>query len=251
MIEFVRTPLEIVDGIEVFIPRAAADTSDEYRQKNPYRDERTKESSWDQSRVRMILAATAGTDLLDLGCGEGELSSALASKHRVEGLDTSISAVRLARDLVPQGHFIVGDAQDPPYASRKFDTVVLANIFEHVEAPCALLRAAHRLLRSEGQLIVSTPSRYKTRNLRRALTGRPVILNSPYHVTEYTNGQVAEMLRWCGFSLVSVKTNLKCRTMIGTLVAYGMQFGAKLVGSHVQVGDPTVYVATPRASASG
>ena len=245
MIEFDRKPQGIMDGIEVFLPLGPIGRLDEYQQRNPYRTDVTKQSFWDQARFRMILEETEGRDVLDLGSGEGELSSALACKHQVEGLDISISAVRMAKSLVPDAHFVVGDANDPPYGAKQFDTVVLANIFEHVESPCTLLRAAHRLLREEGRLVISTPSRYKTRNMRRALMGRPVILNSQNHVTEYTNGQVEELLRWCGFSLVTAKTNLRCNTMMGTALAYGMQIGARLIGSHIQFGDPTVYVARP------
>jgi len=194
----------------------------------------------------MILDATEGVDTLDMGSGEGELSAALARDHRVEGFDHSISAVRQARKLVPQAHFIVADAHDPPYDDEQFDSVVLGNLFEHVESPCQLLRAARRLLRPGGRLVMSTPSRYKTRNFRRAMTGRRVILNSTHHVTEYTVGQVEEMLNWCGFNLVSVRSNLKCRTAFGTTLAQGMQFSAQLLGSHTQFGDPTVYVATSK-----
>lgn len=251
MIRYKRTPIDTIDGIEVFLPRKELEGSDEYREDNPYRNAMTKESEWDRLRVQMILDATAGIDVLDMGSGEGELSAALAEAHRVEGLDYSITAVRLARKLVPQAHFVVADAQDPPYAEQQFDTVVLANILEHVESPCSLLRAARGLLRPGGRLVISTPSRYKTRNFRRALTGRKVVLNSTRHVTEYTVGQVEEILRFCGFTLQSAKSNLKCATPIGTAAALTMQFCAGLLGSHTQFGDPAVYVATPAPSGPG
>jgi 2-polyprenyl-3-methyl-5-hydroxy-6-metoxy-1,4-benzoquinol methylase len=244
MIRFARAPADTIDGIDVFISPEQLASSDEYRDSNPYRDETTKESEWDHFRVQMILDAIEGIETLDMGSGEGELSAALAREHSVEGFDYSISAVRLARKLVPQAHFVVADAEDLPYDDQQFDSVVLGNLFEHVESPCRLLRAAHRLLRPGGRLVVSTPSRYKTRNFRRAITGRKVILNSTHHVTEYTVGQVEEILKWCGFDLDSVSSNLKCRTALGTALAHGMQLGAQLLGSHTQFGDPTVYVAT-------
>jgi 2-polyprenyl-3-methyl-5-hydroxy-6-metoxy-1,4-benzoquinol methylase len=242
-VEFSRAPLASMDGIDVFLLSEVVAVSDEYREQNPYRDERTKETVWDRSRTTMIAEAVAGTDLLDVGCGEGELSAALAAKHRVEGLDHSVAAVRSARARVPNAHFVVADAQDLPYADGQFDTVVLANIFEHVEAPCLLLREARRVLKPQGRLVMSTPSRYKTANFRRAMTGRRLVLNSPNHVTEYTCGQVGEILRWCGFALVSSDSNLRCRTRFGTAAARLMQFGARVLGSHTQFGDPTVYVA--------
>lgn len=245
MIRYKRAPIQTIDGIDIFLPGEALENADEYRNANPYRDARTKESKWDRRRVQMILEATTGVDVLDLGSGEGEVSAALARSHRVEGLDYSISAVRMARTLVPQAHFVVADAQDPPYHERQFDTVVLANILEHVESPCCLLRSARGLLRPGGRLVISTPSRYKTRNFRRVVTGRKVVLNSMHHVTEYTVGQVEEMLRFCGLTLLSARSNLKCATPVGTAAALTMQFCAELIGSHTQFGDPAIYVALP------
>ena len=100
MIEFDRKPQGIMDGIEVFLPLGPIGRLDEYQQRNPYRTDLTKQSVWDQARFRMILEETEGRDVLDLGSGEGELSRALACKHQVEGLDISISAVRMARSSV-------------------------------------------------------------------------------------------------------------------------------------------------------
>lgn len=241
--EFCRAPEGSIQGIDIFLPLDKVEELDEYKDENPYRNEETKQSIWDQFRISTVVSETVGRKVLDLGCGEGELSAALAQDHDVDGLDWSISAIRMAQREALNAGFIVGDAIDTPYADSQFDTVVLANLFEHVESPCALLREAHRLLRDDGRLILSTPSRYKTRNFRRIIRGAKVQLNSKFHVTEYTNGQVKEMLRWCGFSLIEVKTNLRCQTGFGTVLAVAMQSIARLMGSHVQFGDPTVYIA--------
>jgi hypothetical protein len=91
---------------------------------------------------------------------------------------------------------------------------------------------------------MSTPSRYKTGSFRGAMSGREIILNSPHHVTEYAVGQGEEILRWGGFKLISAKSNLRCRTLLGTAMAHTMRLSANLLGSHAQFGDPTVYVAS-------
>ena len=55
----------------------------------------------------------AGTTLLDLGCGTGELARAATQRGAlVTGRDLDPAAVALAAAAVPEARFSVGDAQD-------------------------------------------------------------------------------------------------------------------------------------------
>lgn len=155
--------------------------------------------------------------------------------------DYSLSGIKLARERCSGVRFLVADAEDMPFRDGQFDTVAMANIVEHVRSPVSLLTEACRVLKPEGRLVISTPSRYRTANFRRVLRGRPIRFNSRYHVTEYTVGQVKELLRFSGFEIVNITSNLKCRTLAGTAAAHGMTAAARLVGSHAEFGDPTVY----------
>ena len=93
-----------------------------------------------------VLEATAvapGTTLLDLGCGTGVFARAATDRGaRVTGMDLDPAAVARAAAEVPEGVFVVGDAQEPP--SGPFDVVAAVQLLMHVADPVAVLAAAGR-----------------------------------------------------------------------------------------------------------
>src|SRR4051812_4026858 len=51
----------------------------------------------------------AGADVLELGCGPGTVSPALADGRRYTGVDLSARQLALARERLPDAAFIQGD----------------------------------------------------------------------------------------------------------------------------------------------
>ena len=97
----------------------------------------------------------AGTTLLDLGCGVGELARAAADRGaRVTGLDLDPAAVALAAAAVPEGRFVVGDAQDLGPLGP-FAVVAAVQLLTHVANPLKLLREASRVAVPGGTLAVT------------------------------------------------------------------------------------------------
>ena len=101
---------------------------------------------WGAPLHAAVLDATAvgpGTTLLDLGCGTGGFARAASDRGaRVTGIDLDPAAVARAAAEVPEGVFVVGDAQEPP--SGQFDVVVAVQLLMHVADPVAVLAAAAR-----------------------------------------------------------------------------------------------------------
>lgn len=201
-------------GFLVFLSPSELEASDEYAAADPYSVEARIDSDFHARRIDCTLellrdAAGAAGDtselkILDLGCGQGHITARIKSEFpgaEVSGLDYSISAIDYAADRFPGIDFIVGNAYTCPYADDYFDVVVCNNLWEHVPDPLVLLGEIRRVLRPNGCVIISTPSRYRIRNLVRVLLGKPVVLVSAHHVTEYTVGQVIEQLAYGGFSL--------------------------------------------------
>jgi SAM-dependent methyltransferase len=118
------------------------------------------------------------------------------------GLDASLTAVIDARTRHSRIPFVVGDAFEAPFAANSQDAIMLMNIWEHVTDPVSMAKSLRKVLKPEGVLVVTTPSRFRTENILRALRGRDVSFRSVQHVTEYTVGQVFEQLRWAGFDVV-------------------------------------------------
>ena len=79
------------------------------------------------ARYHAELMAAAGTpgDVLDVGCGNGQVARELAaSGSRVVGIDLSVQMLARARQLAPDVTFVLGDAQVHPFPESSFDLVV-------------------------------------------------------------------------------------------------------------------------------
>jgi SAM-dependent methyltransferase len=105
----------------------------------------------------------AGGELLDLGCGSGELARHLAAAgYLVTGCDI---APRMLRQAVAadQGQAVHWIKLEPrwrmlPFAVSSLDAVVAASVLEYVEDPAAVLGECARVLRPGGVLLCTVPN---------------------------------------------------------------------------------------------
>jgi SAM-dependent methyltransferase len=109
----------------------------------------------------VVFAAVAEVDparVLEVGCGEGELSERLQRSLGVEviALDQSERMVELTRNRGV--HAVVGDVQQLPFEQRSFDVVVAAWMLYHVPDLDRGLAEIARVLRPEGRLVAATNS---------------------------------------------------------------------------------------------
>ena len=128
---------------------------------------------------RWIARRCAGLEVVDLACGEGYGTAALAERAaRVVGVDANFEAheharLRYSRPGVRFVRDLVESFADP------CDAVVFLQTIEHVENPCAILERVRALLRPGGMAYVSTPN---------VLTLAPPGADrsgNPWHVHEY------------------------------------------------------------------
>lgn len=100
---------------------------------------------------------------LDLGCGDGRLTSYLAQQtgRRIIGVDLSQSGFRKARRLAYQAgvkHLVTcqkGDALSLNFPNDQFDVVILSYALHHFEDPPAVLMEIRRVLRPGGNIVIS------------------------------------------------------------------------------------------------
>ncbi|CAK0908949.1 unnamed protein product [Prorocentrum cordatum] len=110
-------------------------------------------------------AAAAPLRVLDIGCGGGLVSNALASTpgYEVHGLDRSEEALSYARGVAERhgtgAAFRAGSVYELPFAAESFDAIVISDVLEHLlDLPRALAEAA-RVLRPGGRFLFDTIDR--------------------------------------------------------------------------------------------
>jgi 2-polyprenyl-3-methyl-5-hydroxy-6-metoxy-1,4-benzoquinol methylase len=128
------------------------------------------------------------TTILELGCGEGFVLSALADagiKAELTGVELSERAVRTARERLGDRATIEHrDARELIEDGRSFDMVMMLEVLEHIPNPAQMLPILERL--SSGWLLLSVPwePMFMASNL---VTGKNIrrLGNDPDHVNHW------------------------------------------------------------------
>lgn len=100
--------------------------------------------------------------ILDIGCGAGFLSNALAEKgHRVVGIDLSKTSLHVARkyDITRSVRYMHMDAENLTFPESSFDVVAAMDLLEHVEKPTTVIAQAARALKPGGLFFFHTFNR--------------------------------------------------------------------------------------------
>ena len=111
-------------------------------------------------RVASLAAVKSGDDVLDLCCGTGDISFALAkSDATVTGLDFSeamlaVASKRRSKSSLPNPRFIQGDAQKTPFADETFDAVTVGFGLRNLVSWEAGLDEMARVAKPGARLIV-------------------------------------------------------------------------------------------------
>lgn len=120
--------------------------------------------SWDSpipKRIVNIGRISGGRKVLDLGCGTGNLISAVENLSGCVpyGLDISRGMLKIAKEKVRGGAFVHGTVSDIPFPDRFFDCVIGALFVHHLTLPLRkkTMEESYRVL-SRGRLVIQTIS---------------------------------------------------------------------------------------------
>jgi 2-polyprenyl-6-hydroxyphenyl methylase/3-demethylubiquinone-9 3-methyltransferase len=102
----------------------------------------------------------AGKSALDVGCGAGLLTEALARLGaNVTGIDATPEVIAVARDhAAAMGLEIDYHAGDVQALEGRYDVITCMEVIEHVADPAAFVQALGRRLEPGGLLVMSTPN---------------------------------------------------------------------------------------------
>ncbi len=148
--------------------------------------------------------ALAGKQVVDVGCGGGILSDAMALQGAtVTGIDMGRAPLEVARlhqlESGAQVHYrqitVEALAEERP---AQFDLVTCMEMLEHVPDPASVVAACRRLVKPDGHLFFSTINRNPKAYLF-AIIGAEYLLHLlPRGTHDYSQFiQPAELERWC------------------------------------------------------
>lgn len=131
-------------------------------------------------RHAAIAELVEGPEVLDVGCGTGDLLRLLPEDWILIGTDLSQVALDMAQERAPNA--LLQKRADLP--DRTFNTIVMSQMLEHVEDDAEMVRQARNRLETNGLLIVSVP--------------RNGSVPAPDHKRDYTEQSLRELLSVIG-----------------------------------------------------
>jgi ubiquinone/menaquinone biosynthesis C-methylase UbiE len=180
------------------------------------------------SAAFQLAEVTPGMNILDVGCGRGEILRHCARLGaNAYGIDYAEVAVRMSQRVIETFHeemraktaVMQADAKKLPFPDGVFDRVLMFDVVEHLhpwELHTAMLEV-HRVLKPEGRFIVHTAPNvwydryaYPVVRLVRTLMGEGrnyprnprqfmVSVNEHVHVNEQSMWSMGQALRQAGF----------------------------------------------------
>jgi 2-polyprenyl-3-methyl-5-hydroxy-6-metoxy-1,4-benzoquinol methylase len=129
-------------------------------------------------RIIKELKLKSDLNILDAGCGKGELINVLHQLgfNNAWGFDASESAISLIRKSLPESsRFFKHDAYEsklPEGILRSYDLVFSIEVVEHLYSPSAYLQNIYSWLKKDGYLIITTPYHGFFKNLLIAITNK-------------------------------------------------------------------------------
>ena len=118
------------------------------------------------NRVHWICERVLGDYILDVGCSQGIVSILLAREgKKVVGIDSAEKSIEQARSFLAQDprnvqeqvSLVHGNFLKHGFGKERFDTVVMAELLEHIIKPADFVARAAQVLKDKGRLIVTVP----------------------------------------------------------------------------------------------
>lgn len=130
----------------------------------------------EQRLIFELIGDIKGRKLLDVGCGDGALVCAAATRGAdAVGIDSDPAMLAAARTLRDQraanATFLQGRAEHLPFADGAFDVVVAVTVLCFVPDAGGVIGEMARVLKPGGRLVIGELGRWNTWAARRRLRG--------------------------------------------------------------------------------
>jgi ubiquinone/menaquinone biosynthesis C-methylase UbiE len=146
----------------------------------------------------------AGDRVLDLGCGQGDLTAVLAETgaHPV-GVEIAEAAVSRARRRHPQLRFELAPVDGRlPFDDNTFDAVWASEVIEHVADTARWLSEVRRVLLPGGRVLITTPNHGRVALLLHGVERYSEPLGDHLHL--YSAGSLHTLLEEFDFTQIEI-----------------------------------------------
>ena len=134
------------------------DFEKEYQEKGSYHNDLSgfKKFFFETNYKLLVKGIKENDKVLDVACGEGELSKYLPTKDII-GIDNSETAIKLAIENKAVGQYLVMDMQDLKFEENSFDVVTcsLSLFYFTKENIDKVLQEIRRVLKPNGRFVFS------------------------------------------------------------------------------------------------
>lgn len=162
--------------------------------------------------------------ILDVGCAKGYFGKALIKKGaRVVGIDISKIVVKEAKKILTDAKIVDLNTDKLPFKNKEFDIVVASEIIEHLLSPVDVLKDLNRVLKVDGELIISTPNLLYWGNRVKFLKGEFAYTDDGVfdrgHIHFYVYKTLIEDLKKTGFKVIKENHVVASKGLIGKLIS--------------------------------
>lgn len=142
--------------------------------------------------------------ILEIGSGGGFAQEIL---KRVQSnyfpLDIPVRNLKIIKGKCSLPVFpVASDAHNLPFKERSFDSVIMAEVLEHLSSPEIVLSEVRRILKDQGTLLVSVPYKEKITYQICIHCNKPTPTHS--HLHSFDTENLSQLMKTTGFRTVKV-----------------------------------------------
>lgn len=170
---------------------------------------------WHEEKLEEFMKEIPSGKLLDVACGSGGITFKLAKmmpELEIIGIDFNEEAIAYANSRSLKENkkliFIASPAEKMNFKTNEFDSILMSDALDHFVEPKLVLTEAYRLLKKDGDLIISVGNYHSIFPLIENLwefmgKGRKW---KHQHLTHFTRKKIKEYLTEIGFMQIQIKS---------------------------------------------